>query len=377
VAVDLTKTKDPGAATVVLSTYPTMMNRIDGLSDGQRLFGPGYFDLVIVDEAHRSIYQKYRVLFEHFDALLVGLTATPRDEVHRDTYGIFDLEPGVPTFAYELDDAIQDGHLVRPRGWSAPFKFLHRGVKYAELSPDEQEEYDEKLIDDDGNLPPDIAAPALNKWLFNQDTVDKALGVLMDQGLRVHEGDRLGKTIVFARNHRHAEYVVQRFDVLYPAYRGKFAAVIDSHNDYAQSLLDAFSEADRDPIIAVSVDMLDTGVDVPEVLNLVFFKPVRSRVKFNQMIGRGTRLCRDLLGPGRDKTEFLVIDLCSNFQYFQELEGDAAPDPVESLDARLVRWRLAVVNEMHAHGAIQPDDEIGVLRRELLDALHQRCWRTR
>lgn len=153
--IDLTKDKAVESANVVLSTYPTMLNFIDRVDGNGRIFGPGHFDLVIVDEAHRSIYQKYSALFDYFDALLVGLTATPRDEVHRDTYRIFELEKGNPTFAYELDDAIKDGYLVPPKGVDVPFKFLRSGIHYADLSPEEQEEYEENLRDEEtGAIPP-------------------------------------------------------------------------------------------------------------------------------------------------------------------------------------------------------------------------------
>ncbi len=317
--IDLTKNKAVESANVVLSTYPMMLNCINQLDSAQRFFGPGHFDLIIVDEAHRSIYQKYRSVFEYFDAFLVGLTATPRTEVHRDTYRLFELEPEVPSFMYELSDAVSDGYLVPPKGVKVPFKFLQRGVRYADLSPQEQEEYEEKFRSEETEvLPPQISAAALNQWLFNISTVDRALELLMQRGLKVDGGDRLGKTIIFARNHNHAEFIVQRFDQNYPNYKGKFAQVIDSHSSYAQSLLDDFSVAEQQPTIAVSVDMLDTGVDVPEIVNLVFFKPVYSQVKFNQMIGRGTRLCPNLFGVGNDKKEFLVFDLCSNFEFFSQ-----------------------------------------------------------
>jgi len=386
VAVDLTK-EDASNAAVVLSTYPTMLNRVNDVASGERHYGPGYFDLVIVDEAHRSVYKKYSALFDYFDALLVGLTATPRREVHRDTYKIFELEPGVPTFAYELDDAVADKYLVPAQGVRVPFKFLQHGVKYDDLSDEEKEEYEEKLVDDDGMLPSRVAAAEMNRWLFNIDTVDQAIELLMDKGLRVDNGDRLGKTIVFARNHKHAEFIVERFDKNYPRYRGKHAQVIDSHNDYAQSLLDDFSEADKEPTIAVSVDMLDTGIDVPEVVNLVFFKPVRSKVKFNQMIGRGTRLCPDLFGPGQDKTAFRVFDLCGNFEFFDQKVKEGDPEPPDSLTTRLVRTRLKVSllmdsSENHDSGGASPAAEgppepyehlpsMDEVRADLLDHLHK------
>ena len=372
--INLTKDKAVESANVVLSTYPTMLNcinRNNGRTDEtQRFFSPGHFDLVIVDEAHRSIYKKYRALFEYFDALLVGLTATPRTEVHRDTYRIFDLEPGVPTFAYELDDAVLDGYLVPSRGVDVTFKFLRKGVRYLDLSPQEQEEYEEKFIDSDtGAIPDQVNAAALNQWLFNSSTVDQALELLMQRGLKVDGGDCLGKTIIFARNHNHAEFIVQRFDANYPHYKGKFAQVIDSHNSYAQNLLDDFSEANKEPTIAVSVDMLDTGVDVPEVLNLVFFKPVYSQVKFNQMIGRGTRLCPDLFGVGDDKQEFLVFDLCGNFDFFNQEIPSANQQISSTLTTRIVKARLELtqlMNEGSNHDAEQSD-----LRDTLLNDLHQ------
>ncbi|MDJ0727935.1 MAG: DEAD/DEAH box helicase family protein, partial [Prochloraceae cyanobacterium] len=193
--MDLTKNSEVETISVVLSTYPTMLNRINSYKHGKRLFGCGHFDLIIVDEAHRSIYQKYREIFEYFDAHLVGLTATPRSEINRDTYRIFELDPGVPTFAYELDDAIKDGHLVPPRGVNVPFKFMRRGIRFADLSPEEQQEYEDRFRDEEtGEIPDEVNAAALNQWLFNIDTVDKALKILMDRGLKIEGGDRLGKT---------------------------------------------------------------------------------------------------------------------------------------------------------------------------------------
>lgn len=365
-AIDITKDKSIEGANVVLSTYPTMINFINRVDGNGRTFGAGYFDLVIVDEAHRSIYQKYSAIFDHFDALLVGLTATPRDEVHRDTYRIFELEKGNPTFAYELNDAVNDGYLVPARGVDVPFKFLRTGVKYADLSPEEQEEYEAKFRDEDtGTIPTHVDATALNQWLFNISTVDQAIELLMQRGLKVEGGDRLGKTIIFARTKKHAEFIVDRFNQNYPHYNGKFAQVIHSEIAYAESLLDDFSEANKQPSIAVSVDMLDTGVDVPEVVNLMFFKPVFSRVKFNQMIGRGTRLCQDLFGIGQDKTTFLVVDLCGNFDFFKQQVPEANQRLPETLTSRLVKKRLELVQ------LLQSDPNQTALRHSLLNDLHQ------
>jgi type I restriction enzyme R subunit len=364
--IDLTKSDDIDAASIVLSTYPTIANRIDRSDGNKRIFGSGHFDLIIIDEAHRSIYKKYRALFDYFDGLLVGLTATPRSEIHRDTYRIFDLETDSPTSAYTLEDAISEGHLVPPKGVKVPFKFLRAGVKYADLTPEEQEEYEQKFRDEDGEVPDQINAAALNNWLFNKSTVDQALQLLMEFGIKVDGGDKLGKTIIFARNHKHAEFIVERFDSNYPKYKGKFAQVIDSKNNYAQSLLDDFSEVNKQPTIAVSVDMLDTGVDVPEVVNLVFFKSVYSAVKFNQMIGRGTRLCKDLFGIGSDKTEFLVFDLCGNFDYFEQQLPEKEIKPSQSITTQLVKTRLKLSNALNESGG-----QYKTLQKNLLDDLHQ------
>jgi type I restriction enzyme R subunit len=271
---------------VFVSTYPTMMGLIDEAHDGQRRFGVGHFDLIIIDEAHRSVYQKYRAIFDYFDSLLVGLTATPKDEIDHNTYGLFDLETGVPTDAYGLDEAVADGHLVPPVAISVPLRFPREGIRYADLSDEEKEEWDALEWNEDGSTPDEINAEALNQWLFNQDTVDKVLETLMTRGQRVAGGDRLGKTIVFAKNNEHADFIAQRFDANYPHYKGHFARVVTYKTEYAQSLIDDFSAKDKAPHIAISVDMLDTGIDVPEVVNLVFFKVVRSKTKFWQMVGR-------------------------------------------------------------------------------------------
>jgi type I restriction enzyme R subunit len=373
--VRVAKDKMIESANVVLSTYPTMFNCISNNNDTEVPFSPGHFDLVFIDEAHRGIYKKYHALFEYFDSLLVGLTATPRSEVHRDTYRIFDLEAGVPTFAYELDDAIKDKYLVPPKGIPVPFKFLRQGIKYNQLPDEEKEEYEEKFRDEEtGELPDEVNAAAINKWLFNIDTVDQALRLLMEKGLKIEGGDRLGKTIIFARNHRHAEFIVERFDANYPHYKGSFARIIDSHDNYAQSLLDDFSEPTKEPTIAVSVDMLDTGVDIPEVVNLVFFKPVYSRVKFNQMIGRGTRLCPDLFGVGQDKEKFFIFDLCGNFDFFNQELKESDPKLPESLTTRLVKTRLELSQVLQEKiDTNQPTSHTDNhnLRESLLNILHQ------
>ena len=331
---------------VYLSTYPTMMGLINEIDSGTRRFGPGYFDLVIIDEAHRSVYQKYRRIFEYFDSYLVGLTATPKDDVDYNTYRLFDLETGVPTDDYSLDDAIGDGYLVPPRAVNVPLTFPHRGIRYDDLSEDERRRWESEDWGDDldpEQFPDEVSAEAVNTWLFNADTVDKALEVLMTRGHRVAGGDRLGKTIVFAKNQKHADFIAQRFDANYPQYNGKFAAVITHAVSHGQDLIDGFTNPASSPHIAISVDMLDTGIDVPDVVNLVFFKPVRSKTKFWQMVGRGTRLRPDLYGPGADKTDFFLFDLCGNIEYFNAHPAPAQARIAPSLSTRLFTARTDFV----------------------------------
>jgi type I restriction enzyme R subunit len=353
---------------VYLSTYQTMMGLIDEMNaDGTRKYGTGMFDLIIVDEAHRSVYQKYGEIFKYFDSLLVGLTATPRDEVDRDTYALFGLESGVPTDYYDLDQAIADGYLVPPKAFSVPLKFMREGVKYHELSEAEKEHWESLAWGTD--IPDEVSASQINKQLFNTDTVDKMLRHLMENGIKVEGGDRLGKTILFAVNQKHAEFIADRFNHNYPHYDGKFARVITHSTKYAQSLIDDFSKKDSpEPQIAISVDMLDTGIDVPEVVNLVFFKAVRSKVKFIQMIGRGTRLCKDLFAPEHHKSEFYIFDYCENFEYFNLNPKGAPVSTTEPLGQRLFKARLNILSLLNA-----PDyqtEELKAVQAEVRDGLH-------
>ena len=285
---NLCEEKDNYAARCMFSTYQTMMRCIDTVEDEDgKLFTVGHFDLIICDEAHRSIYNKYRDIFTYFDAPLVGLTATPKDEIDKNTYEIFELESGVPTYGYDLAQAVQDGFLVDFLTVESKLKFLTEGITYDDLPEEEKEEYEATFTDENGELPEKIESSALNEWLFNEDTIRKVLDLLMTNGLKIDYGEKLGKTIIFAKNHRHAEKIRDVFYKEYPHLPG-YAKVIDNYMTYAQSAIDEFSEADKLPQIAISVDMLDTGIDVPEVLNLVFFKKVMSKAKFWQMIGRGS-----------------------------------------------------------------------------------------
>ena len=367
--VNLVTEKDK-VGRVYASTYPTMTGLIDETEGDQARFGVGHFDLVIIDEAHRSVYQKYRAIFRYFDSLLVGLTATPREQVDRNTYALFDLEPGVPTDAYELETAVADGFLVPPRVQQVDLKFPREGIDYDSLSDEEREHWESLDWGDDadaGALPDRVNASAINSWLFNEDTVDKALRHLMEHGHKVDGGDRLAKTILFARNHEHAKFVEKRFNRHYPQYAGQFARVIDHYAKYAQSLIDDFSEKDKAPHLAISVDMLDTGIDVPEVANLVFFKPVYSKIKFWQMIGRGTRLCPGLFGPDDDKRDFRVFDFCFNFDFFDE-----HPDGIEAggavpLGVRIFRSRVRLLAHVRRALDLDPDARMA---GSLTDELH-------
>jgi type I restriction enzyme R subunit len=372
--VNLVDQKEDDTSRIVFSTYPTMMNCIDDArKDGQKRFGVGHFDLIIIDEAHRSVYQKFGAIFDYFDSLLLGLTATPKSEVDRNTYGLFELEDHVPTYAYELTDAVNDEYLVPPKAISVPLKFQRKGIKYDELSDAEKEEYEETFYDEEtGKHPDEIDSSALNKWLFNKDTVNKVLKHLMERGLKVEGGDRLGKTIIFAKNHKHAEFIAEQFDKNYPKLAGKFCRVIDNQVKYADTLIDDFYIPDKPPYIAVSVDMLDTGIDVPEIVNLVFFKMVRSKTKFWQMIGRGTRLCKELFGPGQDKEFFYVFDYCENFEFFgQKPDGFEAPTQ-ESVKTKNFKRRLAIVEHLQKPD-LRQDIQSGlpVLGEEYESQLHE------
>jgi type I restriction enzyme R subunit len=331
---------------VFLSTYPTVMNLIDGKQEGKAKFGPGHFDLIVIDEAHRSVYQRFRAIFEYFDSFLIGLTATPKDEIEKNTYSLFDLEDGVPTDAYSLDEAVADGWLVPPKAISVPLKIVRSGLRYADLSEDEKDQWD-MLEWGEEEIPDSVEAAEVNKRLFNEDTVDRVIAHLMQNGTKVEGGDRLGKTIIFAKNQAHAQFIEARFNAAYPHLAGHFARVITHQTGaYAQTLIDDFSKKTKAPHIAISVDMLDTGIDVPEILNLVFFKQVRSKTKFWQMMGRGTRLCENLFGPGQHKDFFRVFDYCQNLEFFGANPELKEAGTAKSLSERLFASRIDLVRAL-------------------------------
>ena len=365
-------------ARITFSTYQTMINFIDTDS---KPFSVGRFDLIIIDEAHRSIFGKYGAIFNYFDAMLVGLTATPRDEVEKSTYDIFEMEQGVPNYAYELEDAVSEGYLVNYNGFKRGSMILKEGIKYNNLTDEEKQQMEQiweyesalkgiqKAIDDHSSAR-DIANNEIFKYIFNVNTIDAVLQDLMENGLKVQYGERIGKTIIFAYNHPHAELIVERFHILYPEYGAEFCVLIDNYVTYSQNLIDKFEVRDNNPQIAVSVDMLDTGIDVPDVLNLVFFKPVKSKIKFMQMIGRGTRLSPDIFGGGKDKECFYIFDWCRNFEYFEKNPNGKMAKESISLTERIFGLRADIAFHLQ-HQKYQEDEYCREFHYELKGILKE------
>lgn len=365
-------------ARMVFSTYPSVLNAIDAVKaeDGRRLFTPAHFDLIIVDEAHRSIFKKYRAIFDYFDAQVLGLTATPKDEVDRNTYDFFEVERGVPTYVYEYDTAVNNDHFLVPYyNIEVSTRFLGEGVAYDDLSEEDKERLDddwEETYGEGSEMPEFMPSSALNSWVFNEKTVDIVLQDLMENGAKVAGGERLGKTIVFAKNKRHAEFIVSRFCALYPKLPGGFIRRVVHGDDYSDTIIDDFKVKEL-PVIAVSVDKMDTGIDVPEVLNLVFFKQVHSKTKFWQMIGRGTRLCPDLMVSDRldgeylGKRRFFIFDYCGNFEFFRQGKAVAEGKNPESLSEKVFKRRVELVAALQ--DAVFSDGSYLSWRGELVDGL--------
>lgn len=374
-AIDLTKEKEDHGTRVVFSTYPTIMNKIDSLkTDDEKFYSIGHFDVIIIDEAHRSVYQKYQAIFSYFDSILIGLTATPKKDIDRNTYSLFEIEDDIPTYAYELNEAVDSKYLVPPKGFRIPLKFPRSGIKYAELSERDKQRFEEIFGikgDEEPTGIPEIGKGKINSFLFNDDTIDTVLDYLMTHGQKIEGGDKLGKTIIFAKNHTHAVFIEKRFHKNYPELDG-FLRVIDNYEDKAQDLLERFcfdKGDEKDPQIAVSVDMMDTGVDAPRVLNLVFFKEVKSFAKYWQMIGRGTRLCKDLFGKGLDKEFFLIFDICGNFEFFDENPDGYIPTPAKSLSQLIFETKLDIVMAVYNNQHPSPQEETHA--RYLKEDLHE------
>lgn len=365
-------------ARIMFSTYQTMINYID--TDTKK-FSIGRFDLVVIDEAHRSVFGKYTAIFDYFDSFLIGLTATPREDVDKSTYDLFQLEGGEPNFSYELQDAVDDKYLVPYVVFARTTDILKRGIRYDNLSEDEKKQLEEvwkyekarKALDleqEGKGYYRDIDKKEIFRYIFNKDTIDKVLIDLMDNGLKVQGGDLIGKSIIFAYNHKHAELIVERFNELYPQYGSDFCALIDYSVNYAQDLINALEVRNKRPQIAVSVAMLDTGIDVPDILNLVFFKPIYSYIKFWQMIGRGTRLSGDIFDVGKDKMEFYIFDWCGNFEFFNQNPKGHDALPQLSLTERLfcLRVDLALALQNHKY---QSDSFTKKLHDEVKEILYQ------
>jgi len=360
-------------ARILFSTYQTMINYID---TELKEFSIGRFDLIVIDEVHRSIFGKYTSILSYFDALMVGLTATPREDDDRSTYELFERESGEPNFEYLLDEAVSDGYLVDKVVLSRTTDILKNGIKYDKLSEDEKQQMESiwkyekaKLnIPDEELYRRNIEHDELFSYIFNQDTIDKVIIDLMDNGLKINGGDTIGKTIIFAYNHYHAVLIVERFKHLYPALGDDFCQLIDNTVNYAQSLIDTFEVRGKMPQIAVSVDMLDTGIDVPDILNLVFFKQVRSKIKFLQMIGRGTRLSEEIFDEGetpedRAKKFFYIFDWCGNFEFFGENPKGFEPMKSISLTQRLFDLRVDLSIALQ-HEQFQNDEVAKALHDE-------------
>ena len=374
---NLCSNKDDRNARIVFSTYPTILNAIDDTKskEGRQLFTPAHFDLIIIDESHRSIFKKYRAIFEYFDAFMVGLTATPKTDVDRNTYDFFEMEHGVPTYAYDYDTAVYQDHVLVPYyNYEVKTRFLDEGITYDDLSDQDKERYEDDFIEDD-KMPDFIPSAALNKFVFNETTVDIVLQDLMERGIKVSGGDRLGKTIIFAQNKRHAEFILERFNKLYPQYHGSFAQRVICDDSYAQTIIDDFKLPEKEPHIAVSVDMMDTGIDVPECVNLVFFKKVRSKAKFWQMIGRGTRLCKELAcvdqidGAYTDKRRFLIFDYCGNFEYFREHKEGYEARETKTLSENIFGKQIKIAMALQESAFAR--DDYQSWRNELVETCHK------
>lgn len=373
---NLCTNKDDRNARIIFSTYPTILNAIDETKaeNGQRFFTPAHFDLIIIDESHRSIFKKYRAIFEYFDALMVGLTATPKTDVDRNTYDFFEMEHGVPTYAYDYETAVYQDHVLVPYyNYEVTTKFLDEGINYDELSDEDKERYEEDFVED-GYVPDFVPSTALNKFVFNETTVDIVLQDLMERGIKVAGGDRIGKTIIFAQSKRHAEFIVERFNKLYPKYNGHFIQRVTCVDSYAQSIIDDFKIADKPPYIAVSVDMMDTGIDVPECVNLVFFKKVRSKTKFWQMIGRGTRSCDrlnctdQLDGEYPGKKRFLIFDYCGNFEFFRQHKEGYEARETKTLSENIFGKQMRLIGLLQEGAYLE--EEYQAWRSELVNTCH-------
>jgi type I restriction enzyme R subunit len=344
-------------ARIHVSTYPSMMSVYQELS-------PGYYDLIIADESHRSIYNRYKAIFDHFDAIHLGLTATPTDYIDHNTFQLFECEDGLPTFNYGYDTAVQEGYLVNYKVHYARTTFQIEGIKAGQIPPEMERQLQEQGID---LSEIDFEGTDLERRVTNTGTTDAIVREIMDNCRRDSSDTLPAKTILFGMSHKHAVEIWMSFNRLYPSLQTQgFAQIIDSHMERSDKLVDDFKRKDM-PRLAISVDMLDTGIDVPAIQNLVFAKPVFSQVKFWQMIGRGTRLWHDPQ-TGKRKESFLIFDFWNNFTYFNmNPEGEIA-SPTEPLPVRLFRLRL---EKLLLQQGLHADADGIVTRQQLISMLTQ------
>jgi type I restriction enzyme, R subunit len=384
-------------ARIVFSTYQSMLSIINDTSIS--LFGIGHFDLIIVDEAHRSLFNKYAEIFHYFDALMIGLTATPRSDIHKSTYKVFNLDNDTPNYEYDIIKGVDDGYLTYYRALDRTPEILKSGVTYDELSEEDKEQYEELFTEDDGSVPEKIEGKEFYSVITNKDTIRAVLRDLMEEGIKVNNGDTLGKTIIFARDHNHATLIQEEFRKMYPELcipngtnGADYCVVIDNKIRYNELLQKEFKYSQEIRIV-ISVDMMDTGVDIPEIVNLVFFKRILSKIKFWQMIGRGTRLCPDIkaISPSKvyferhsneikrefykDKQGFLVFDICNVFPFFK-LNPDGREDKTDqilSLNQKVFMERVALYRALQNNYPkldIQEKSFYEALRTSLISEIH-------
>lgn len=329
---------DVGSAPMIFATWENMSDSIDRLkNDDGRIFTCGRFDLIICDEAHGAAVERYRDVFNYFDAPILGMTIAPSDTIDPSVYELFDSLGEHPTYSYDMARAVKDGYLVDFRVAEAKVKFIRHGINYSDLSAKEQAEYRLTFAPDGHALPAAISAAFLNRWVFNADTIREALAVVTQNAVHVNKGRKIGKTIIFAANDEHANMIFDVYRSMYPRHTG-YAKVIGSHTRDTQEIIDRFADPKRLPQIVISAGCLDSGVDIPHVVNLVFFRQAADKARFWQMIGRGSRPCRELW-KGQEKRICHVFDLCGNFEIFRtERDEDPLPLPGElfALRARLI-----------------------------------------
>lgn len=315
--------------------------------------------MIIVDESHRSIYKKYQEIFYYFDALLLGMTATPKDEIDKNTYTIFDLERGVPTYAYELEQAVKEGYLVDYKTREYKTKIMEEGIHYDQLSEEEKEAFDDEFEDEE-IIEKDIPNTAINRWLFNSDTIDLVLKNLMREGLKVEGGDKLGKTVIFARNSLHAKTIVDRFQKLFPEKGSHFIKQIDYSIKESEHLIEEFEEKDKMPQIAVSVDMLDTGFLPRETQRIVYTNFTDQILEYQE---NTSIYAENHLENYRKKVEFYLKEHQDN-QAVSKLRNNQQLGKSDMQELERILWQELGSKEDYAKG--YGDTPVGILIRKII-----------